>query len=66
MVEIAHAAGVTVEASLGEMPLAKGGHYPKNGSKACIPQGIDMLAPSIGNIHCLYKERGRRRIGIWP
>ncbi|MGM0366209.1 MAG: class II fructose-bisphosphate aldolase [Actinomycetota bacterium] len=64
--KVSHAAGVTVEASLGQMPLATGGHYreeerkgltdPKQALEFVSSTGIDILAPSIGNIHCLYRE----------
>ncbi len=66
VVKAAHASKVTVEASLGEMPLAQEGHYQKdNGNGLTDPDqaaefvsktGIDILAPSIGNVHCLYKQ----------
>jgi ketose-bisphosphate aldolase len=69
IVKIAHALNVTVEASLGEVPLAKEGKKKgmETGSYTDLDQaydfvkktGIDILAPSIGNIHGLYKEK-------WP
>ena len=70
IVEFAHLAGVTIEASLGKMPMAKGGltsQLAMTGKKTNPEQalefvsrtGIDILAPSIGNIHCAYEEN-------WP
>ncbi len=70
IVKVAHAVGVTVEASLGEMPLStegkvggltlKGGiTNPDQATEFVKVTGIDILAPSIGNIHCLYKDK-------WP
>lgn len=70
VVDVAHAVNVTVEASLGDIPLSEGGIISDFKNKAAITDpgqakkfvdetGIDILAPSIGNIHCLYKEK-------WP
>lgn len=70
IVEAAHAVNVTVEASLGEMPLSSGGIVqnleitgartdPDMAYEFVKKTGIDILAPSIGNIHCLYKDK-------WP
>ena len=70
IVKIAHAANVTVEASLGEIPLSIGGVVTQLSAKSGYTDpeqalefvqktGIDILAPSIGNIHCLYKDK-------WP
>lgn len=70
IVKVAHAVNVTVEASLGEMPLSKGGEVsnleiqgkytdPDQAYEFVKKTEIDILAPSIGNIHCLYKEK-------WP
>lgn len=70
IVRVAHAAGVTVEASLGEMPLSKGGEAgdlsiqggrtdPEQAVQFVRKTGIDILAPSVGNIHCVYKNN-------WP
>lgn len=86
VVEVSHAVNVTVEASLGEMPLSESGIIgtsmgktnrtdPDQAYEFVKRTGIDILAPSIGNIHCLYKdkwpepdwelaERIVRRIGI--
>jgi fructose-bisphosphate aldolase class II len=62
--------GVTVEASLGKMPLSVGG-VTKNlklqmvktdldeAIKFCTETEIDNFAPSIGNYHELYSEK-------WP
>ena len=68
--EIAHILNVTVEASLGEMPLSKDGYTsdleiegtftdPDKAYRFVRETNIDILAPSIGNIHCLYKDK-------WP
>ncbi len=68
--EIAHISNVTVEASLGEMPLSKKGYTrdleiegtftdPDKAYRFVKETNIDILAPSIGNIHCLYKDK-------WP
>jgi len=70
VVRIAHAVNVTVEASLGEIPLSTGGVVTNLSAKSGYTDldqayefvqrtGIDILAPSIGNIHCLYKDK-------WP
>jgi fructose/tagatose bisphosphate aldolase len=70
IVKIAHAANVSVEASIGEMPLSKSGVLsqmektgtltdPLQAAEFAKSTGIDILAPSIGNIHCLYAEK-------WP
>ncbi|MCL5073430.1 MAG: class II fructose-bisphosphate aldolase [Actinobacteria bacterium] len=70
VVNIAHAVNVTVEASLGEMPLSESGIIgssmektnrtdPDQAYEFVQRTGIDILAPSIGNIHCLYKDK-------WP
>lgn len=70
IVEVAHSVNVTVEASLGEMPLSHGGLVsnleiegartdPDKADEFVKKTGIDILAPSIGNIHCLYKDK-------WP
>jgi len=70
VVEVAHAVNVTVEASLGEMPLSESGVIgtsmgktnrtdPEQAYEFVKRTGVDILAPSIGNIHCLYKDK-------WP
>ncbi|MCL4385611.1 MAG: class II fructose-bisphosphate aldolase [Cyanobacteria bacterium] len=70
IVKFAHYMGVTVEASLGKMPLTIGGVTTnlaetmektklEDAIKFCKETGIDMLAPSIGNYHGCYKEK-------WP
>jgi fructose-bisphosphate aldolase class II len=70
VVRVSHAVNVTVEASLGDIPLSEGGiitdfknhmfNTNPEQAKVFVEQtGIDILAPSIGNIHCLYKDK-------WP
>ena len=68
IVEIAHASGISVEASLGEMPYSVKGttelensddmsSYLTNVDQAIefvAKTQIDVLAPSVGNIHALY------------
>ncbi len=70
IVRYAHFMGVTVEASLGRMPLTKDGYtndlskpmvktIPEEAKKFCLETKIDSLAPSFGNYHECYKE-------VWP
>lgn len=70
IVKFAHYMGVTVEASLGRMPLTIGGVTSNlkrqmvktklhEAERFCLETGIDNFAPSIGNYHGLYKE-------TWP
>lgn len=67
IVKFAHYMGVTVEASLGKMPLTMYGLTsklksqmvktdPYEAERFCIETGIDNLAPSFGNYHGCYKE----------
>lgn len=70
IVKYAHFMGVTVEASLGKMPLTKDGYtdnlsklmvktVPEEAKEFCFKTKIDSLAPSFGNYHECYKEK-------WP
>ncbi len=70
IVKYAHFMGVTVEASLGKMPLTKNGYtdnlskpmvktIPEEAKEFCLQTKIDSLAPSFGNYHECYKE-------TWP
>lgn len=66
VVEIAHIAGISVEAPLGKLPTAKGGFSssrideiymtdPEESLQFCKETGIDALAVSVGMVHELYK-----------
>lgn len=70
IVKYAHFMGVTVEASLGKMPLTKNGYtnnlsksmvktIPEEAGEFCFKTKIDNFAPSFGNYHECYKE-------VWP
>ena len=70
VVRRAHASNVSVEASLGRMPFYKQdtgdsirdldfrGYLtdPEQAMDFAQKTGIDVLAPSVGNVHALYKE----------
>lgn len=69
LVQVAHAVGVEVEAQIGSMPLSETGTgYEKidfSKHKTRIDEAeffvqqtkIDILAPNLGNVHGLYKEK---------
>jgi tagatose 1,6-diphosphate aldolase GatY/KbaY len=70
IVEVAHSAGVCVEAQCDPLPLAKDGVFfrkikkanmtdPKKAAEFVNKTGIDALSISIGNIHLLYKGEAR-------
>ena len=70
IVQFAHYMGITVEASLGRMPLSADGTVnslklpmvktkPEEAKRFCQETGVDAFAPSIGNYHECYKE-------AWP
>ncbi len=70
IVKYAHFMNVTVEASLGKMPLTKNGYtnnllksmvktIPEEAGEFCFKTKIDNFAPSFGNYHECYKE-------VWP
>ncbi len=59
-VRLAHAAGASVEASLGHLPDASGGTYsggevtdPTTARSFVLDTGIDALGVSVGNVHIL-------------
>lgn len=73
VVEIAHAAGVGVEAELGA--LARGEHSneedareiytaPDEAARFVAATGVDALAVSIGTVHGMYKGTPRVDVGV--
>jgi fructose-bisphosphate aldolase class II len=73
IVQMAHAAGVGVEAELGA--LAKGAHSneeegseiytsPAEAKRFVIESGVDALAISIGTVHGMYKGTPRIDVGV--
>ncbi len=70
IVKIAHPNGVSVEAELGELPMAKNGkiHISSESDNMTDPEeaaifaeetGVDALSVSIGNVHVLTKGKAR-------
>jgi fructose-bisphosphate aldolase class II len=69
LVNVAHAVGVEVEAQIGSMPFSEGGtgyeqiDFSKHKTKLeeaelfAKETNIDMLAPNLGNVHGLYKQK---------
>lgn len=73
VVQVAHAAGVGVEAELGA--LAKGAHSneedareiytsPEEAKRFASESGVDALAVSIGTVHGMYKGTPRVDVGV--
>ena len=57
LVKYAHARGAVVEAELGELPLAGEAHDasltdPTEAAAFVAETGVDILAVSVGNVHC--------------
>jgi fructose-bisphosphate aldolase class II len=68
IVKIAHPKGVSVEAELGELPMAKNGAFDIDSYNKTDPEeaaifaeetGVDALSVSIGNVHVLTKGKAR-------
>lgn len=69
LVEIAHLMGVEVEAQIGSMPFSATGSGYENinfdlyktkieeAERFAHETGIDILAPNLGNVHGLYKQK---------
>ncbi len=57
VVECAHKKGISVEAEIGEIKGNSNSITLDDCKKFCLETKIDALAPGIGNIHGIYKEK---------